>query len=52
MKRLLLLLAILALTFTSNAQEKYLNKVQTLDSTLETLYAVISGEKGDPFLSH
>lgn len=47
MKRLLLLLAILALPFTSNAQEKYLNKVQTLDSTLETLYAVISGEKGE-----
>ncbi|MFK2821050.1 hypothetical protein U0L90_13055 [Flavobacteriaceae sp. LMIT009] len=47
MKRLLLLLAILALPFTSNAQEKYLSKVQTLDSTLETLYAVISGEKGE-----
>lgn len=47
MKRLSLLLAILALPFTSNAQEKYLSKVQTLDSTLETLYAVISGEKGE-----
>ena len=47
MNRLLLLLAILALPFSLNAQEKYLSKVQTLDSTLETLYAVISGEKGE-----
>ena len=46
MKRLLLFLAILSLHFTLNAQGKYLSKVQTLDSTLETLYAVISGEKG------
>ncbi|MDT0555634.1 hypothetical protein [Patiriisocius hiemis] len=31
------------------AQDKdpYLQKVQTLDSTLETLYSVISGEKGE-----
>lgn len=27
--------------------EKYLDKVQTLDSTIENLYAVISGEKGE-----
>lgn len=27
--------------------DKYLDKVQTLDSTLETLYGVISGEKGE-----
>jgi hypothetical protein len=46
--------AILAITFfaismTVNAQStdaKYLSKVQTLDSTIETLYGVISGEKG------
>ena len=29
------------------AQEQYLNKVQSLDSTIETLYAVISGEAGE-----
>jgi len=36
--------------FTSEAQElenPYLDKVQTLDSILETLYGVISGEKGE-----
>jgi hypothetical protein len=46
--------AILAITFFAilmnvNAQStdaKYLSKVQTLDSTIETLYGVISGEKG------
>lgn len=27
--------------------QKYLNKVQTIDSTIQTLYAVISGEKGE-----
>jgi hypothetical protein len=27
--------------------DKYLNKIQTLDSTIETLYGVISGEKGE-----
>ena len=34
----------------ANAQdqnEKYMSKVSDLDSTLETLYAVISGEKGE-----
>ena len=28
-------------------EENYLDKVQTLDSTIENLYAVISGEKGE-----
>ncbi len=28
-------------------ESKYLDKVQTIDSTLETLYGVISGEKGE-----
>ena len=50
MKRTILLL-ILSLVFsiTMEAQssaEKYIDKVQTLDATLETLYGVISGEKG------
>lgn len=38
------------ISFNLQAQEKpnnYLDKVKTLDSTLETLYAVISGEKGE-----
>lgn len=30
-----------------NTNEAYASKVKTLDSTLETLYAVISGEKGE-----
>ena len=35
-------------TISSIAQsEIYLEKVQTLDNTIETLYAVISGEKGE-----
>ncbi len=34
-------------TYGQESQDKYLKKVQTLDSTLETLYAVISGEKGE-----
>ena len=51
MKKLILLLAISFISITTHAQEKtesendYLIKVKTLDSTVETLYAVISGEK-------
>jgi hypothetical protein len=50
MKRLILLI-ILCVSITSQLEaqkisNKYLDKVQTLDSTLETLYGVISGEKG------
>ena len=51
MKKIILpLLVCISLTFTMNAQEAakdYSDKVQTLDSTLETLYGVISGEKGE-----
>jgi len=50
MKKLTTLLFLLPLTFTIYAQEstdKYSHHVETLDSTLETLYAVISGEKGE-----
>ncbi|MBQ4822439.1 hypothetical protein [Aquimarina sp. MMG016] len=43
---ILFLLAIIAIQAQEN-NEKYLDKVKTLDSTLETLYAVISGEKGE-----
>jgi hypothetical protein len=50
MKRLILLFILCAsITTQLEAQkvsDKYLDKVQTLDSTLETLYGVISGEKG------
>ena len=49
MKKRLITSLLFLITLTINAQEevnKYDEKVQTLDSTLETLYAVISGEKG------
>ena len=46
MKKLLLSIVVILLTFNLNAQDKYAKKVQSLDSTLETLYAVISGDKG------
>lgn len=39
---------LIAFSINANAQtEKYLSKVKTLDSTIKTLYAVISGEKGE-----
>ena len=41
---------LLSFSFASQAQDsdsKYLEKVNTLDNTIETLYAVISGEKGE-----
>jgi hypothetical protein len=44
------LIALCLLTTTLSAQESselYLEKVQNLDSTLVTLYGVISGEKGE-----
>lgn len=48
MKRTTLLsLMIILISATGYAQDKYLDKVQTLDSTIETLYAVISGEAGE-----
>ena len=50
MKKLISLLFILLLSFTLNAQENtdaYSYKVETLDTTIKTLYAVISGEKGE-----
>ena len=41
------LLFLLTLSLSAQTQEdKYLEKVKTLDSTIETLYGVISGEKG------
>ncbi|MEL7146412.1 MAG: hypothetical protein AAFO69_08600 [Bacteroidota bacterium] len=48
---ILTLIGIFLLTTSVSAQEanddKYLEKVKTLDSTLKTLYGVISGEKGE-----
>jgi len=50
MKRLIpLIILCVSISTPLEAQkvsDKYLDKVQTLDSTLETLYGVISGEKG------
>jgi len=50
MKKVLttLLLSIVTIIVQAQVNENsYLEKVQTLDSTIETLYAVISGEKGE-----
>lgn len=49
MQRILAIISITCLvTLSLQAQEKdYLSKVQTIDSTIETLYAVISGEAGE-----
>jgi len=48
MKKTFILLFIALICFSVNAQDKdYSAKVETLDSTLKTLYAVISGEKGE-----
>lgn len=49
MKRSIALVLILfSISFYSKAQDAdYLSKVQTLDSTIETLYSVISGEAGE-----
>jgi len=49
-KKLTALLFFLALSISINAQntgKDYSQKVQSLDATLETLYAVISGDKGE-----
>ncbi|MBN4084734.1 hypothetical protein JYT89_00165 [Flavobacteriaceae bacterium AH-315-B10] len=49
MKDLTTILLLFALSFTVNAQDNsnnYDEKVKTLDSTIESLYVVISGEKG------
>ena len=50
MKKLIILGILCCFSFTLNAQESkeaYMDNVKTLDTTLETLYAVISGEKGE-----
>jgi len=50
MKKLIFLSVLFCFSININSQnskEAYLNNVKTLDSTLETLYAVISGEKGE-----
>jgi len=49
MNKLFLLLAIVSSLCCSaqDAKDNYSNTVKTLDSTLETLYEVISGEKGE-----
>ena len=51
MKKLVLATVLLCLfttiTKAQTATSKYDEKVKTLDSTIETLYAVISGEKGE-----
>ncbi|NMH88663.1 hypothetical protein [Flavivirga algicola] len=49
MKKTISIILLCIVTLSVQSQEKaknHLEKVQTLDSTIETLYAVISGEKG------
>jgi hypothetical protein len=46
-KLLIPLLLIVSILEAQNNTAKYIDKVQSLDSTLETLYNVISGEKGE-----
>lgn len=43
----ILLLSTLSLNIFGQNDQDYTEKVKTLDSTIETLYAVISGEKGE-----
>ncbi|PTM03731.1 MAG: hypothetical protein DA407_13725 [Bacteroidetes bacterium] len=43
---LLIISLVFSMTIQAQSSEKYINKVQSLDATLETLYGVISGEKG------
>ena len=43
---ILFIILISASTNTTAQSDKYASKVKTLDSTIKTLYAVISGEKG------
>lgn len=45
--RLIALCLLTTAMYAQESNELYLEKVQTLDSTLETLYGVISGEKGE-----
>ncbi|KZS38789.1 hypothetical protein AWE51_14480 [Aquimarina aggregata] len=49
MKNILCILLYFTISISLHAQEtkKYLKKVSSLDTTLETLYDVISGEKGE-----
>ena len=51
LKKAFLTATILLISFFMNAQdnldEKYLNKVSSIDLTIETLYKVISGDKGE-----
>lgn len=44
---LLISTAITNVAFAQTADDKYLEKVKTLDNTLKALYGVISGEKGE-----
>ena len=46
--RILFIIVLFVLSTVTQAQEKnYKKKVKTLDSTIESLYGVISGEKGE-----
>ncbi|MCA6074285.1 hypothetical protein [Fulvivirga sedimenti] len=47
MKPILTIIIVLISTAAMAQQPDYSSKVKTIDSTIETLYAVISGEKGE-----
>ncbi|MEQ9404573.1 MAG: hypothetical protein RIM99_13360 [Cyclobacteriaceae bacterium] len=47
MRRIAAICTLYFISTSLHAQDDYIAKVQTLDSTIETLYAVISGEAGE-----
>lgn len=47
MKNFVFYIFLLSSFCLSSQEDKYLNNVKTIDTTIETLYSVISGEKGE-----
>lgn len=47
MKKIILLIFLSSVVVTKAQTKDYSSKVQTIDTTIKTLYAVISGEKGE-----
>ncbi|MEQ6124837.1 hypothetical protein AAON49_11580 [Pseudotenacibaculum sp. MALMAid0570] len=45
--RKIIFILLLSPVFLTAQNNEYIQKVQTIDSTIETLYSVISGEKGE-----
>ncbi len=47
MKNFVFYVLLLSSFYLSGQEDKYLNNVKTIDTTIETLYSVISGQKGE-----